>query len=128
MFNMIPQLDQIWKFACWLCTKTCSTVYEELLSTLELPSLSKCRALHKLCLLYKIIHNLCYFLLDVISFRESRVLKRSITLSQPFSGTNAYFYSFTTTSISKWNSLPDDVILKPTLQSFKTRHYYITLI
>ena len=47
-----------------------------------------------LCHLYKIIHNQCYFP-PIFSARETRThVNRSFWLTQPFTQSNSYFYSF----------------------------------
>ena len=54
-------LEKTQKFACRMCTKTWDVSYEELLSTLNFLSLSNHNLFLKLCTVFKIIHNLCYF-------------------------------------------------------------------
>ena len=57
----IIMLDNVQKFACRMATKFWDSGYEDLLEIVHLPSL-ECRRLEtRLCLLYKIVHKLCYF-------------------------------------------------------------------
>jgi len=79
----IQLLEKTQKFACRMCTKTWDVGCEELLSTLNLPSLSNRRLFLKLCIVFKIIHNLCNFPPGVLSTRESRLYtNRTFMLTQ----------------------------------------------
>ena len=117
----IQLLERTQKFACRMCTKAWDTGYEELLETLNLPSLSNHRLFLKLCTVFKIIHNLCYFPPDVLLASETRSCSsRSLLLSQPFARTNSYLYSFVPNAVSHWNHLPESVVAKPSLYTFKS--------
>ena len=57
----IQLLEKVQKFAAKVCTKQWNWSYEELLHTLQLPSLQeRCKRM-KLVLLYKYIDNMAYF-------------------------------------------------------------------
>ena len=75
----IQLLERTQKFACRMCTKAWDTGYEELLETLNLPSLSNRRLFLKLCTVFQIIHNLCYFPPDVLLASETRSITFAIT-------------------------------------------------
>ena len=57
----IQLLEKVQKFAAKVCTKQWHWSYEELLHTLQLPSLQVRRKRMKLVLLYKYINNMAYF-------------------------------------------------------------------
>ena len=92
---------------------------------LSIPSLQARRSELKLCLLYRIVHKLCYFPPTLINPREhiSYNLRTSnrLLLNRPSAHTNAYMCSFIPSSISEWNSLPDDIVNAPTFNSFKSK-------
>ena len=88
---------------------------------LNIPSLQERRIHHKLGLLYKIIHGLCYFPDEVFTFRpnlHSRTMN-PLTLQQPFARTNAFNYSFVPHTVSLWNSLSYSQVTAASLASFK---------
>ena len=75
-----------------MATKSWDSSYEDLLDLVDLPSL-ECRRLEtRLCLLYKIIHKLCYF--DDGIFIPSTSLTHhaphNLVLNRPFAHTNSY--------------------------------------
>ena len=114
----IQLLERTQKFACRMCTKAWDAGYEELLETLNLPSLSNRRLFLKLCTVFKIIHNLCYF--PPLASETRSCSSRSLLLSQPFARTNSYLYSFVPNAVSHWNHLPESVVAKPSLYTFKS--------
>ena len=61
----IQLLERTQKFACRMCTKAWDTGYEELLETLNLPSLSNRRLFLKLCTVFKIIFTTCVTFLQM---------------------------------------------------------------
>jgi len=88
-------LENVQKFACRMATKSWDNGYEDLLDLVDFPSL-ECRRLEtRLCLLYKIIHKLCYF--DDGIFVPNTSLTHhaphNLVLNLPFAHTNSYFYS-----------------------------------
>jgi len=94
--------------------------YEELLSTLQLSSLTNRRLFLKLCTIFKVLHGLCYFPQNVFSARETRShVCRPLMLTHPFARTNSYFYSFVPHSILQWNNLPEHVVSSSSMHSFK---------
>ena len=79
-------LENVQKFACCMATKSWDSGYESLLDLVDLPSLDCQRLETRLCLLYKIIHKLCYF--DVGTFIPSTSLTHhaphNLVLNRPF--------------------------------------------
>ena len=119
----VKSLEQVQAFACKLATRQWDAGYEELLELLNIPSLQGRRIHLKLGLLYKIVHNLCYFPDDIFEFRpnphyDSRNAN-PLTLKQPFARTNAFYYSFVPHTTSLWNSLSYSQVTAPSLSSFK---------
>ncbi len=87
---------------------------------LDLPSLEQRRTHLKLCLLYKIVHNLCYtqeFFPIGIIFYNSRM--NSLSLYQPFARTNAFYFSYVPHTISLWNSLDSNHVSAQSISEFK---------
>ena len=53
------------------------------------------RAQANLCMLFKLVHGLCFFPPDIITTRpnHSQRTNKQLLLQQPFAGTNAYIYT-----------------------------------
>ena len=120
-------LENIQKFACRMATRTWDSSYQDLLELVELPTLEHRRLETRLCLLYKIIHNLCYFDFDnifTLSTSLSHHASHHFVLDRPFACTNFYFYSFVPHTISLWNSLNPSIVNAPSPSSFKNSLYY----
>ena len=66
-------------------------------------------------MLYKIIHNLCYFLSHIITPRPnvSQRTDRRLLIHQPFARTNTFMYSFVPRSVRVWKSLPEQIVTAP---------------
>ena len=117
----IQLLERTQKFASRLCAKAWDRSYDELLETLNLPTLSDRRLFLKLCTVFKVVHNLCYFPPDILSARETRTCSsRQLLLSQPFARTNSYLHSFVPSAVRHWNHLPPSVVAKHSFCSFKS--------
>ena len=89
-------LESVQKFACHMATTSWDSSYQDLLDLVDLPTL-ECRRLEtRLCLLYKIIYNLCYFDEGVFTLRTSlsHHVPHNLVLNHPFARINSYFYSF----------------------------------
>ena len=67
----INALEKVQKFACKLATAKWDCSYEELLGLMQLKSLQNRRLDSKLGLVFKLVHNLCYFLDNSWSFRSN---------------------------------------------------------
>ena len=110
-----------------MATRTWDSSYQDLLELVELPTLEHRRLETRLCLLYKIIHNLCYFDFDnifTLITSLSHHASHHFVLDRPFARTNFYLYSFVPRTISLWNSLNPSTVNAPSPSSFKNSLYY----
>ena len=115
-------LEKVQKFALRMVTKHWDFNYDALLDVVSIDSLESRREEACLCLLYKIINNICYFDSDVFTFSNTRSYhSHSLTLCVPFSRTNSYMYSFVPNTINTWNRLDLFIVSAPSLPSFKFR-------
>ena len=97
-------LEKIQKYACKSATSNWESGYEELLSLMELQSLQDRRTDSKLGLLFKLVHNLCYFPVDSWGFQTTPRCSRnsnSLQLLRPLTHTNAHLNSFFPHTIAK---------------------------
>ncbi len=115
-------LESVQKFVCRMATRSWDSSYQDLLELVDLPTL-ECRRLEtRLCLLYKIIYNLCYFDNGVFALRTSHshhVSTSQPCLNHPFARTN-YFYSFVPQTTSYWNNLDSSIVCASSFRSFRT--------
>ena len=114
-------------FAFRMATKQWDSGYQDLLDIMNVPSLADRRLQLKLSLLYKIVHGMCYFPSDILCPRSnySNGTNHSLANNQPFTHTNAYYYSFVPHTISAWNSLHEEHVTAPPVSAFKYYfHYY----
>ena len=120
MHKDVTLLQNVEKFAFRMITKRWDSGYQELLDMVAIPSLEKRRLQSSLCMLYKIVHNLCHFPPYVITPRSnvSKRTDRPLLLHQPFASTNALMYSFVPRTVNVWNSLPQEIVTLP-FRSFK---------
>ena len=120
MHKDIKLLENVEKFAIRMITKRWDCGYQELLDMVALPSLETRRLQSSLCMLYKIVHNLCYFPSHIITPRSnvSQRTDRRLLLHQPFARTNTFMYSFVPRSVRVWNSLPEQIVTAP-MRPFK---------
>ena len=106
------------------CIKNISHLpYEERLKYLDLPTLEYRRARGDMLQTYKIMHNI-----DNLNPSEIFTLDdNSRTRGHPFKIKKQSFnldvrkYSFSNRIVNDWNSLPTEVVLAPSLNSFKNR-------
>ena len=106
-------LEKVQKFACKLATSKWDSSYEELLRLTDLKPLQDRRLDFKLGLLFKLVHNLCYFPDDSWAYRMKHRCSRnsnSLQLLRPHAHTNAYLNSFFPHTIAKWNMLDNFAI------------------
>ena len=99
------KLEDVQRFACRLASHQWDASYQDLLQLYELPTLEECRLHLKLGLMFKIIHNLCYYP-DTPSFCDnfhSRAA-HAFQLRLPFAHTNSYYFSYFPHTMSVWNS------------------------
>ena len=121
MQKHIKQLKDVEKFALRMATRSWDSGYQDLLSLTDIIALEPRRAQASLCMLFKIVHGLCFFPPNIITTRpnHSQRTNRQLLLQQPFAGTNAYFHSFVPHTVHAWNLLPESVVNLP-LQHFKS--------
>ena len=105
-----------------MATRNWTASYQELLTLTELPTLERRRLELKLCHLFKIVQNLCFFPHGLVTTREyspynTRTPSHSLILNQTFAHTNSLYYSFIPHTVSRWNSLPEEVVSVPSLSS-----------
>jgi len=111
-------LENVQKFALRICAKQWDLGYDELMISLKVPSLQNRRLYHKLCTMYKIVHNLISFPLSV--FVPHPNSHYANTFIQPFARTNSFLHSYVPSTISTWNSLPSNITNAPSVCTFKT--------
>ena len=101
------------KFALKLVTSKWDSSCDELLQLAELKTLEERRVELKLELLFKIIHNLCFFPDGSVEFCNCRSgrISHSQQLSIPFAHTNSCFHSFFPHTSSTWNMLDESSVL-----------------
>ena len=114
-------LEKVQSFACKLATSRWDSSYEELLRLLDLPLLQDGRLDSKLGLVFKLVHKLCFFPDNSLSFRTNNRSGRNsntLQLSRPFARTNAYLYSFFLHTVANWNRLDNSTITAISFKSF----------
>ena len=118
----VQLLENTQKFALKLISHNWSISYQDLLSLLDLLTLSTRRLHLKLSQVYKIVYNLCHFPDHIFEERQahSERLRRPLTLHQPFAHSNAYLNSFIPSSVQAWNNLTEQQVTCPSLKSFKS--------
>ena len=121
MQQHVKQLKDVEKIALRMATKSGTVAIRTFLSLTDIISLEPRRAQASLCMLFKIVHGLCFFPDNVITTRpnHSQRTNRQLLLHQPFAGTNAYLHSFVPHTVHSWNLLPESVVNLP-LQHFKS--------
>ena len=67
------------------------------------------RLYFKLSTLYKIVHKLIYFPVDISPLRSNLSAPVPL-LHQPFAHTNSFFSSSVLSSVSLWNNLPHEAL------------------
>ena len=104
----IDDIERVQKFALRICSKEWEKEYTELLDYFKLPTLQNRRLYLKICHLYKIIHELCYFSPDInIPNTTLTHSTRSLILNHYFARTNSFYNSFIPSSVRLWNLLPE---------------------
>ena len=117
----IKHLENVERFALHMATKSWDSGYQDLLSMADITSLESRRSQACLYMLFKIIHDLCFFPQTMISTRSnlSQHTNRQLLLQQPFAHSNACQNSFIPNTVHAWNLLPESVINLP-FQHFKS--------
>ena len=116
------KLEKVQKLACRMAARRWDAGYQDLLEIFELSSLEERRLDLKLGLLFKILHEFCYFpetesfttLRNYCSSRSTHCLQ----LTVPFAHTNSYKYSFFPHTIQQWNSLDTSCVFANSYTSF----------
>jgi hypothetical protein len=113
-------IENVQKFALKVVTSRWDSSYDELLELVELKPLEERRVELKLGLLFKIIHNLCFFPDGSLNYHHGRSgrISHSQQLAIPFAHTNSYFYSFFPHTFSSWNMLDESCISTSSYTSF----------
>ena len=127
MSTSTTELENIQKFALRICSKQWSHSYSDLLESASIPSLQNRRTFLKLVTLYKFVHGLACFPVDIvvpshIARNSGFVSARSgheLKLQQQFARTSAFQASFVLSSIAVWNNLPADAVQAPSIASFR---------
>ena len=124
----IKNLKEVEKFALKIISRQWNLGYQDLLEITKIPSLEARRARSSLCMLFKIVHGLCFCPADFVISKQnySGRTNRHLLLHQPFARTKAYQYSFVPRTVNQWNLLPEPVVLS-SLSSFKTSIMWILL-
>jgi len=96
----------------------------EMLSSLECPTLSRCRNEQKAIMLFKIINhhvdiNATNFLIPISNDHNTR--GHNMRFSRPMTRVDLYKFSFFPSAIKIWNSLPQYVIDSSKIEQFKHR-------
>ena len=121
-------LENVQKFALRMATRCWDSSYQDLLELVNLPTLEHRRLEARLCLLYRIIHNLCYFDNSVFALSMFCSHRRFHPLflkhAHPFAHTKSYFYSFVPHTITLWNSLNTTTVTTPSLATFRNSLNY----
>ena len=116
----ITFLENVHKFVLCVCCKNWNMGYSELLDLCSVPSLENRRLHLKLCHMFKIVNNLCYFPPEIVVQSPSLLhSSRPPLLHQLFSRTTALANSFLPDTIRKWNCPPTELVNAPTLHSFR---------
>ena len=97
-------IENVQKFGLRICAKQWDLGYDELFTNFNVPKLQSCQVQHKLCTMFKILHDLISFPSSIFVHRPSRY--RPNMYFQPFAHTNCFLHSFVPNTISSWNSLP----------------------
>ena len=122
--GQIDTLESVQKLALCVCFRNWDTNYHTLLSTNNIPSLSKRRFFLRLSFLFNIVKGVYSLPHNApIEIREYHHYSRShsLTLKVPYAKTNAFYYSFFCDTLRHWNALPHDIIDSPDAEHFKSK-------
>ena len=122
--SLTSELEKVQKFALRMCTYNWSANFLDLLSTLQLPSLSTHRSQSKLFIIYKILNNLIYFPSKIFicippPIRSSRSY-HPLNVLTPYCKTSSTLNSFVPSVSSLWNSLPHHLKSSRSFPQFKS--------
>ena len=113
-------IESVQRFALKVVTAQWDSSYDELLELANLKPLEERRTELRLGLLFKILHNLCFFPEGSVEYRSfsSGRSSHSQQLYIPLAHTNSYFYSFFPHTSSTWNMLDENCVLNQSHLSF----------
>ena len=122
--SLASELEKVQKFALRMCTYNWSANYLDLLTNLQLPSLSTRRSQSKLFIVYKILNNLIYFPSKIFicippPIRSSRSY-HPLNVLTPYCKTSSTLNSFVPSASSLWNSLPHHLKSSRSFPQFKS--------
>jgi hypothetical protein len=113
LLKISKNFESVQKFALGMCLKRWSSSYNDLLHASEIPGLADKRKFLSLMYFYKAINGhiitpdniivTCYCSHNIRSSTQTTYLR-------PFAHSNMYHNSFFQSTISLWNSLPQDIV------------------
>ena len=114
-------LDSVQLFAMRMATQSWKDTPQTLSSKCQLPPLSSRRSYFKLLYTYKFLNGFLYCPPGFFNLRCNPNLRisHSKQLVIPIVKSTAFLNSFFISSISLWNNLSENIILKPSIGSFK---------
>ena len=118
----IQKLEAVQRFALRMCLKQWNSSYTDLLRESEVPELTERRKFLNLMYFYKTINGHIITSDNIITARHcshNTRLSSQTTYYRPLARSNVYHNSFFPSTISLWNSLPQDVVCAPSIMSFK---------
>ena len=113
-------LEGVQKFGLRLAAHQWDSNYQDLLELFQVSTLEERRIELKLGLLFKIVHNLCYFPNppELRGCRSNLRYPHALQLKLPLAHTSAYHYSFFPHTMSAWNSLDNPCIASTNYVAF----------
>jgi len=94
----------------------------QMISDLGWPSLLQRRQQAKLCMVYRIVHELIEIPLPQnLQFRSSTTRGHNLRFIVPFCSTDYLRHSFFPSPVRLWNTLPEHTASAPSLEAFKGR-------
>ena len=118
----IDKLESVQKFALKVISHQWDTGYEDLLDTVNIPTLRTRRLNLKLSYIFKVVHGITYFPPNIFQNDppHSNRLYRVDILRCPFARANYYYHSFVPSSIRAWNSLDESYVRAGNPSIFKS--------
>ena len=115
-------LESVQKFACKVFLKQWNMLYDDMLKTLNIPSLSIRRKYLKLITMFNIVNGYFYFpsVFFVQNHNDSNLCNQHVCrYVRPFARTNYLYSSYVPSAIADWNNLPSIVVMSSSISSFK---------
>ena len=119
----IQSIEKVQRRATKCINELSNMTYTDRLQTLNLPTLEYRRQRGDMIQTYKIIHKLDDIdAHDLFAFHtDLRTRGHSLKLNIPSCNLNSRKYSFSVRVVPEWNSLPEEVVTAPTINTFKNR-------